>query len=152
MVCTFAGHREIILPDIREKAFSAIRKMADSNKSLLFLSGGMGEFDILCENAVRRIKTDYPANSIDLQLILPYMSQKINSEREYYLSRYDGILIPSEMSSYHYKAAIKQRNYWMIDHSDFLIAYVHRGYGGAYEALRYAVRKGKHIINLAGTD
>ena len=152
MVCTFAGHREIILPDIREKAFSAIRKMADSNKSLLFLSGGMGEFDILCENAVRRIKTDYPANRIDLQLILPYMSQKINSEREYYLSRYDGILIPSEMSSYHYKAAIKQRNYWMIDHSDFLIAYVHRGYGGAYESLRYAVRKGKHIINLAGTD
>lgn len=152
MVCTFAGHREILLPNIREKAFSAIRKLAEANTSLLFLSGGMGEFDILCENAVRRIKTDYPSLRIELQLILPYMSQTINSEREYYLSRYDGILIPSEMSSYHYKAAIKQRNYWMIDHSDFLIAYVHRGYGGAYEALRYAARKGMQLINLADTD
>lgn len=151
MVCTFAGHREILLPGIREKALAVIREMACSNPSLLFLSGGMGEFDALCESVVRLVKSENPSAHIELQLILPYMSHKINSEREYYLNRYDGILLPAEMSSYHYKAAIRQRNYWMINHSDCVIAYVHRDHGGAYESLRYAVRTGKRVINLAGT-
>lgn len=37
----------------------------------------------------------------------------------------------------------------LVDHSDYLIAYVYRDFGGAYTTLNYAARHGKEIINLA---
>lgn len=45
--------------------------------------------------------------------------------------------------------AILKRNEWLINNSDFLIAYVHR-LGGAHKTLEYAQKK-KHIkvINIA---
>ena len=47
------------------------------------------------------------------------------------------------------KFAINKRNEWMIDQSDFVIAYVEHSFGGAYQSLKYAYRKGKRIVNLA---
>lgn len=37
--------------------------------------------------------------------------------------------------------AIIKRNEWMIDNSDFLIAYVKNDFGGAYKTLQYAEKK-----------
>jgi len=36
----------------------------------------------------------------------------------------------------------------MVDNSANVIAYIHCGYGGAYEAMRYAKRINKQVINL----
>ena len=46
--------------------------------------------------------------------------------------------------------AIVKRNEWMINNSDFLIAYVEHNWGGAAKTLEYAKKK-KHIktINIA---
>ena len=46
------------------------------------------------------------------------------------------------------KFAISKRNEWMMESADLIIAYVERGYGGAYQALQTARRRGKRIINL----
>ena len=37
----------------------------------------------------------------------------------------------------------------MVDNSNFLIAYVYKNYGGAYEVVSYAKKKNKEVINLA---
>ena len=37
----------------------------------------------------------------------------------------------------------------MMEAADTVIAYVKRPYGGAYSAYRYAIGRGKRIINLA---
>lgn len=37
----------------------------------------------------------------------------------------------------------------MVDRADIVIAYIHRGIGGALATVRYAQRQGKPIINLA---
>ena len=39
----------------------------------------------------------------------------------------------------------------MIDHSDILLIYTKRAYGGAYEARKYAERIGKGIVYLRRT-
>ena len=79
------------------------------------------------------------------------MEHRLNADKTYYEQMYDGVLIPEELIGVHPKAAIKKRNRLMVDWSDTLIAFVYRDFGGAYETLQYAERKGNiRIINLAG--
>ena len=47
--------------------------------------------------------------------------------------------------------AIAHRNRWMVDASDVVIAYVHHDWGGAYQTLGYAKRRGKMIILLGNS-
>ena len=104
----------------------------------------MGDFDSLFSSAVRRAKKTYP--HIKLICIKPYFTNDINTNRDYYTALYDDIIIPDELAGIHYKAAIKARNRWMIDNSEIILIYTIRNYGGAYDALKYAERKGKCII------
>ena len=46
-------------------------------------------------------------------------------------------------------AVIKYRNRWMIDHSDIILIYSKRTYGGAYEARRYAENEEKEITYIS---
>ena len=106
----------------------------------------MGDFDSLFSSAVRRAKKTYP--HIKLICIKPYFTNDINTNRDYYTALYDDIIIPDELAGIHYKAAIKARNRWMIDNSEIILIYTIRNYGGAYDALKYAERKGKCIIKI----
>ena len=44
--------------------------------------------------------------------------------------------------------AITHRNRWMVEHSEFIIAYVNRSYGGAAQTLSYAERKKLNIVKI----
>ena len=78
------------------------------------------------------------------------MKNELNDNKEYYEASFDDVVIPMELAEVHYKSAITQRNRWMIDRSDYLIAFVYRNFGGAYETMKYAKKKeGIVIINLA---
>lgn len=150
--CTFAGHREVYDAGIAERASEAIETMLFADADFYFYTGGMGEFDRLCAAAVRRMQRAYPHRNIKLALVLPYMLQSLNDNREYYETEFDDILVPIELMGVHYKGAIQKRNRWMVDHSDYLLAYVRRDFGGAYQTLRYARRRPElTILNLADT-
>ena len=82
---------------------------------------------------------------------LPYFSQELNEHQGYYKSSFDDVVIPVELAGVHYKSAITKRNRWMVDESDYLIAYVYPDFGGAYTTLRYAEKKKRQIINLANS-
>jgi hypothetical protein len=47
--------------------------------------------------------------------------------------------------------AITRRNRWMVEQSDYVIAYVQTGYGGAYIALEHARQRGVKTVNLAAS-
>lgn len=148
--CTFAGHRNVLAANADQKIEQAIeRLMQSTDDSVIFYTGGMGEFDQRCAAAVRRAKRSYPKKDIRLYLVLPYMTNRINTDRAYYETFYDDVIIPIELADVHYKAAIKKRNQWMVDRADMLIAYVYRDHGGAYETLRYAQKAGVPIVNIA---
>ena len=77
------------------------------------------------------------------------MSTDLDNFKEYYETSYDDVVVPGELDGVHYKSAITKRNRWMVEQSDWLIAFVYRNFGGAYATLRYAEKKGLRIINLA---
>jgi hypothetical protein len=55
-------------------------------------------------------------------------------------------IVPEGIENTHPRYAIVYRNNWMIDHSDYVIAYVTHTFGGAYQAVERAKKKGKIII------
>ena len=67
---------------------------------------------------------------------------------DYYNTMYDDVIIPPELIGVHYKAAIKARNRWMIDNSDVVMVYTIRDYGGAFDAMKYAIKNGRNVIKI----
>lgn len=149
--CAFAGHREVYQSGIEKRLDAEIEKMLQNDDEFLFLNGGMGQFDNMGASAVRMAKRRHPEKCITLALVLPYLSNRLNRDKEYYRLYYDQIMIPDELDTIHYKAAIQCRNRWMADRSDIVIAYVCRDFGGALTTVKYAQRQGKLVINLADT-
>ena len=147
--CTFAGHREVYQAKIDEAIGQAIDNLLQTDSEFVFYTGGMGDFDNKCASAVCVAKRKYPDKKIRLDLVLPYMSNRLNTDKDYYQYYYDEIIIPAELAGVHYKAAITMRNRWLVDRVDCVIAYVYRDYGGALETVKYAQKQGKPVINLA---
>lgn len=148
-VCTFAGHREVYQANIAEKLDEAISIIVETDDCFRFLVGGMGNFDGMCASAIRRAKRRYPNKQISLELVLPYLTQELIENKQFYETSYDDVIVPIELAGVHYKSAITKRNRWMIERSDWLVAFVYREFGGAYTTLRYAEKKGLQIVNLA---
>ena len=146
---TFFGHREVYQSDIEARLEAEIEKLLKTDNEFVFLTGGMGQFDSMGAKAVRAAKRRHLNKLITLALVLPYMSNRLNTDKEYYQLYYDQIIIPEEAVIAHYKAAIQIRNRWMVDQSDAAIAYVCRDFGGAFSTVGYAEKQGKPVINLA---
>ena len=144
--CCGFGHREVfenIRGQIEEAVLEAIK-----NGCEIFYTGAMGQFDSMFSSAVRKAKLIN--QHIKLICVKPYFTNDINTDRDYYASMYDDIIIPDELAGIHYKAAIKARNQWIVNHSDIIIIYTIRNHGGAFEARRYAEKKSKSIISING--
>ncbi len=149
MTIVFSGHREVYQPGIAAQLEAEIEKLLQADSAFLFLTGGMGQFDGLGASAVRAAKHRHPEKRITLALVLPYWSNRLNTDKEYYQQRFDQIMIPEEFAAAYYKAAIPLRNRWMVDQADIVIAYIRRDFGGALATVKYAQKRGKRIINLA---
>ncbi len=113
----------------------------------IFLTGGMGDFDDLFCRAVREVRGN--DKKIKLILVKPYFSNALNTNKDFYETIYDDVIIPNELMGVHYKAAIQKRNRWMVDESQYVISGVYREFGGAYQTICYASQAGKHVIALA---
>lgn len=151
IVCTFAGHRQVFAPDVAQKARDALERLVEADRKLTFYTGGMGQFDGLCAEAVRQLRARHPEARIKLYLVLPYLTADVNRSRLYYETAFDDVFVPPELLGLHYKHAIPRRNRWMVDRAQVLLAYVTRDFGGAYATLRYAqTRPGLRVIDLAG--
>ncbi|MBE6639507.1 MAG: DUF1273 domain-containing protein [Ruminococcaceae bacterium] len=145
MCCGF-GHRDVF-KDIVGELKSILEDWIVNNGVGTFMTGGMGDFDLQFAKAVRELKCQYPY--IELVLIKPYFTNDLNTNKVYYESMYDSVLIPDVLMGVHYKSAIKLRNRWMIERCDCVLVYVNREFGGAYDALKYARKQGKTVIHLS---
>lgn len=142
--CCGFGHRNVF-ENISSKLDNAVEE-AIAQGCEIFYTGAMGDFDSLFSSAVRSAKKVYP--HIKLIGVKPYLTNDINTDKDYYTALYDDIIIPDELAGIHPKAAIKARNRWMIDNSDIVLIYTVRNFGGAYEAKRFAERNGKRLIKI----
>lgn len=149
LCCTFAGHRELVQSGIDDAVEAALRELVELDDHICFYSGGMGAFDQLCERAVRRLQGQRGDKDIRLYRVEPYMKQNINREGRQLARLFDGVLIPEELLGGHFKGAIARRNEWLVEHCQYLIAYVRRAEGGAWATLRHARKHGLKVIDLA---
>ena len=141
--CSGFGHR-VLLMDIEKPLREVLERLAAEEGVTEFYTGGMGEFDELFARTVWSMKRNNPY--LRLVLVLPYLTRQAATEKAWYESHYDEILIPAELEGVHPKAAITRRNHWMVDHSDFVVVALRRNYGGAAEAVRYAENRGKVVV------
>jgi len=147
LVCCFFGHRNIFA-DIEPALSREVERLITDEGVDTFYFGGYGDFDWMASGVLKEMKEKYP--HIDISLILAYMPGK-KDEYDDIPKHYD-TLFPEGLEEGPRRFAISKRNKWIVENSDYIIAYVRSGYGGAYDALKLAARRKKVIINLADSD
>ncbi len=129
---------------IEETLDPIVRELIREKEFVEFYIGRNGDFDIIAAGIIRRAKRELDYGNSALCLVLPYTVKDI----EYYEAYYDDITFPVG-PKVHFKAAITERNRWMVDQCDLLIACVENDHGGAYNTVRYAKKKGISVKNIA---
>ena len=114
------GHRVIEDYGVEEKLYELFRELLRTKEYVEFYLGRNGDFDILAASMIKRLQKNYRDDNSVMILVLPYLVK----DYEYYEDYYDEIIIPDELHGVHPKAAITERNRWMVANTDVLIAYI----------------------------
>ncbi len=138
------GHRYLYSQGVEKRLYKTLKDLIMTKSYVEIYIGREGEFDILAASVVKRLQKDLLRDNCEMSLVLPYLKKNI----EYYAQYYDNITIPERVEGMHPKAAIGERNKWMVEKCDLLICYVERKNGGAHNALKYAQKLGKRTVNL----
>ncbi len=135
--CTFFGHRTCpnsIETNLREVLIELI-----TNQDVkMFCVGHQGQFDALVRRTLRSLKKEY--TQINYAVVLAYMP---NQKRE--CDDFSDTMLPEGIESVHPHYAISWRNRWMLQQSDYVVAYVTHDWGGAYQFSARASRLGKSV-------
>ncbi len=150
LTVSFFGHR--IIEDYQNaenKLYELLRvMMGRGEKEIEFLVGRNGDFDLMTASVVRRLKKEMNVDNVFLTLVLPYETSELKNNTEAFENFYDSIEISEASADANFKFAIVARNREMVDRSDIVVAYVKNKSGGAYQALEYAEKNEKRVVNL----
>ncbi len=160
--CCFTGYRPEKFPfelKLGTESFNSLeKKIYDSVFALVeegfcdFYCGMASGFDLLCGKAVIDIKRNRPEKGIRLIAAIPFSAQSngfSNMWKKLYeivIAEADKIEIISEEYSI---SCFEKRNRFMVDKSQCVICYFDGKSGGTANTVKYALKKGKRIINLA---
>ena len=93
--------------------------------------------------ALRLLKEFEKPYSITYDVVLAYLPRKTDPFFEAYYT-----VLPEGIETVPRRFAIDYRNKWMVEHSDIVITYVERPFGGAAEFKALAEKEGKKIVEL----
>ena len=119
------GHRVVEDYSVEERLHELFRELLRTKEYVEFYLGRNGDFDILAASVIKRLHKNYRDDNSAMILVLPYPVK----DYEYYKDYYDEIIIPDELHGVHPKAAITERNRWMVANTDVLIAYIRNEIG-----------------------
>ena len=139
MIVTFCGHSSIGKTEVLQKELETTLRSVLAQGAARFYFGGYGDFDRLAAETLHALKPAYAG--IDAVLVLPYIDRKTET------GIYSRTCYPP-IEHVPRRFAITYRNRWMVDMSDVVIAYVLHDWGGAYQTLCYAKKRGRTIIHL----
>ena len=142
MICTFFGHRNCP-STICESLKKVIADLIINKKTTQFYIGNNGNFDAIVLRMLEDLKREHP--HINYEIVLAYIPIDKNIEK------FPNAFIPDGIENVPKRFAISYRNKWMITHSDAVIAYFRKTYGGAYSFFEFAKKKNKLCINIADT-
>ncbi len=133
--CFFIGHREAseeILPALAEKVEQHIVEYGVT----AFVVGRYGGFDRMAAKAVISAKTRHP--QITLSMLIPYHPAERPIQPP---PGFDGTFYPPGMENVPRRLAIVRANQYMVDHVDYLIAFVWHPASNARNLLEYAQKR-----------
>ena len=141
--CVFFGHRDIHYQQYKPKLVQVLEDLIRNEGVAQFYSGGRGAFDNLCAEVIAELKKSYP--QIKNTLVLSYMPPSnedftlapIYTDTVYLLERQ----VPP-------RHAILETNKCMVDKADCLVVGIIKEWGGAWQAVEYAKKRGKRIIDI----
>ena len=141
--CFFIGHREAssdIFPALSEAIELHILEFGVTE----FIVGNYGGFDHMAAKAVIAAKERHP--NITLSMLIPYHP----AERPVLLPQgFDNTFYPPGMEKVPRRSAIVRANHYMVDHVDYLIAYVWHPASNARDLMEYAQkRERRNLISL----
>ena len=141
--CFFIGHREAsleLLPALKE----AIEQHIVEYGVREFIVGNYGGFDHMAAKAVIAAKERHPG--ITLSMLIPYHPAERPMEPP---QGFDNTFYPPGMEKVPRKLAIVRANRYMVDHVDYLIAYVWHPASNARNLVEYAQKqKRKNIVQI----
>ncbi len=147
----FTGHREIPDADreaVAQKTFSAVTALYDEGIRTFIVGGALG-YDTLAALIILKLKALYP--DIRLIVAIPCAEQAARwSKHDQTL--YQEILHAADdtvlLAEHYFRGCMQQRNRYMVDHADCLVAYVTHDGGGSAYTRNYAIKKGKRIVDV----
>ena len=150
--CCFFGHRTINeTEELKLQLSEIIEKLIVEENVDTFLFGSKSRFNSLCLELVTEIKEKYPhIKRVYVRAEYPHISKQY---KNYLLKNYEDTYYPEKLLNSG-KASYVERNYEMIDNSQFCIVYYNEKCAptarksGTKIALDYAVKKCKKIINV----
>ena len=142
--CTFFGHRDCP-SGIRGKLQAEIDRLICHHRVDTFYIGTQGSVDRMAYAALEELRKRY--QHIKVYRVLAYMPKLSDIAQD--RSVLDDTILPEGIEKVHPRYAIVHRNNWMIDRSDYVIAYITHPTGGAYQAVERAKKKGKTIIAIS---
>lgn len=140
MICTFFGHRDTppeIKPLLREVLLDLIQHQGVKQ----FYVGNQGNFDAMALRLLKEFEKPY---SITYDVVLAYLPKKTEPFFEAYYT-----ILPEGIETVPPRFAIEYRNKWMIEHSDIVVTYVTRNFGGAAKFKKLAEKRNKTMIELS---
>lgn len=137
MVYSFFGHRDFN-SSLQCYLYNFLENLAKDTDSY-FLVGNEGAFDRFVQSTLKKAQKSTP--HIKYSIVLAYLPKTNDVQIE-------NSLYPEGLESVPLRFAIINRNKWMIDHSDAVIYFQERSWGGVATAVDYAKKKKKILIPL----
>ena len=144
MIVTFCGHADFSEHQRCRPILLSLLEQKIGKTPTDFYLGGYGAFDAFAYACCKEFQATHP--QVKLIYVTPYLADR---HLKTLSEQYDSILyLPIENAPPKY--AISYRNREMIQRADWVVAYVTRNYGGAYQTYRFAQNLKKEIFNLIG--
>ena len=137
--CTFFGHRDAP-SEIKASLRQILSDLIERQGVKQFYVGNQGSFDTMARNLLAEFELTY---GIRYEVVLAYMPKRNDP-----LYDPEHTVLPEGIETVPPRFAIEYRNKWMIDHSDIVITYVHRSFGGAAKFKELAEKRNKAVIQI----
>lgn len=135
MTCTFFGHSDA--PDsIKSTLKETITALIEKRSVDCFYVGNNGNFDRMALSVLKELSGTMQFEYYIVYAYLPKQGEDFAHS-----------IFPEGMENVPKRFAIDHRNKWLVEHSDIVITFVQRSYGGAAKFKKLAENKGREIIN-----
>lgn len=142
---TLFGHRYIDhFREVEENLERVLDELSLQHPYMDFYVGNDGDFDRIATSIIRRLIDRRGRENFTINLVLPYPKANMDLLEK----QFDSVMIPPTLHSVHPKAAITERNRWMVENCDLLIAHLVHERGGAWTAMRMAEKTKKTIVKI----